>query len=350
MGKTAIFNHSEVFILESGQTISNLTLAYQTFGTLNSQKNNVIWVCHALTANAEVNDWWSGLFGEGKILDPTRYFIVCANNLGSCYGSTNAFSINKATNLPYFHEFPLITIKDMANSLELLKNHLQISTIKTLIGGSMGGQIAMEWAILNPEVTKNLILLATNAFHSAWGIAFNETQRMAIATDPTWAQNTENAGKIGLKTARAIALLSYRNYFTYQTAQKETDNTKVDAFKSASYQQYQGEKLVKRFNAYAYWTLSKAMDSHNVGRGYKNVQIALKKIKAKTLIIGISSDVLFPLEEQLVLQQYIPDAFFVEIQSLYGHDGFLIEYQQITTTIQEYFTKKAQVLEENSFI
>lgn len=344
MSKTAIFNHSEVFLLESGQTISNLTLAYQTFGTLNPQKTNVIWVCHALTANADVSDWWSGLFGEGKILDPTRYFIVCANNLGSCYGSTNALSTNTITNTPYFHQFPLITIKDIANSLELLRKYLQISTIKTLIGGSMGGQIAMEWAILNPDVAKNLILLATNAFHSAWGIAFNETQRMAIQTDTTWQHSTEDAGKIGLKTARAIALLSYRNYFTYQTAQKETQNIKTDAFKSASYQQYQGEKLVKRFNAYAYWTLSKAMDSHNVGRGYKNVQIPLKKIKAKTLIIGISSDVLFPLEEQLVLQQYIPDAFFVEIQSLYGHDGFLIEYQQISTTIQEYFTKKTQIL------
>ncbi len=347
MSKTAIFNHSEVFLLESGQTISNLTLAYQTFGTLNPEKNNVIWVCHALTANADVSDWWLGLFGEGKILDPTRYFIVCANNLGSCYGSTNALSINAITNTPYFHQFPLITIKDIANSLELLRKHLQISTIKTLIGGSMGGQIAMEWAILNPNVAKNLILLATNAFHSAWGIAFNETQRMAIQTDPTWQQSTHNAGKTGLKTARAIALLSYRNYFTYQTAQKESENTKVDDFKSASYQQYQGEKLVKRFNAYAYWTLSKAMDSHNVGRGYKNVQIALKKIQAKTLIIGISSDVLFPLEEQLVLQQYIPNAFFVEIQSLYGHDGFLIEYEQISTTIKEYYTKKTQILTLN---
>ena len=330
MIEPAIFRHTRPFILESGFTLPEVEIAYHTFSTLNQEKSNVIWVVHALTANSDVSDWWAGLFGKGKLLDPEKYFIVCANNLGSCYGSTSPLSLNPETKQAYFHEFPLITTRDMANFLEQLRGHLNLPEIHLLMGGSLGGQIAMEWAILQPDVIKNLVLLATNAFHSPWGIAFNEAQRMAIQADTSWQYAHPQAGMMGLKAARAIALLSYRNTEIYNQRQKEDDNNKIDNFKASSYQQYQGEKLIRRFNAFSYWTLSKAMDSHNVGRNRKSTEQALATIQAQTKVIGISSDLLFPIAEQEFLAQHIPNASLHIINSLYGHDGFLLEFEAIT--------------------
>jgi homoserine O-acetyltransferase len=336
MIEPAIFRHTRPFILESGFTLPEIEIAYHTFGTLNQEKSNVIWVVHALTANSDVSDWWAGLFGKGKILDPEKYFIVCANNLGSCYGSTSPLSINPETKQAYFHEFPLITTRDMAIFLEQLRRHLNLPEIHLLMGGSLGGQIAMEWAILQPDVIKNLVLLATNAFHSPWGIAFNEAQRMAIQADASWQYAHPQAGMMGLKAARAIALLSYRNTEIYNQRQKEDDNNKIDNFKASSYQQYQGEKLIRRFNAFSYWTLSKAMDSHHVGRNRKSTEQALATIQAQTKVIGISSDLLFPIAEQEFLAQHIPNASLHIINSLYGHDGFLLEFDAITKILQKY--------------
>lgn len=335
MSESLFFHSQEPFVLESGVILSEITMAYQTFGSLDASKSNVIWVVHALTANADVADWWAGLFGKGKILDPEKYFIICANNLGSCYGSTNALSINPKTNEPYYHEFPLLTTRDMANALEMLRKHLDLPTIQMLIGGSLGGQIAMEWAIMQADKIQNLVLLATNAFHSPWGIAFNEAQRMAIQADASWQYNHPQAGMMGLKAARAIALLSYRNVEIYNQRQKEEDNTKTNHFKASSYQQYQGEKLIRRFNAFAYWTLSKAMDSHHVGRKRESTEHALASIKAQTKVIGISSDLLFPVSEQKFLANHIPKASLHIIDSLYGHDGFLLEFEEITRVIKE---------------
>lgn len=337
MSEPLFFHSQKPFELECGKVLPQISLAYQTFGIPNTQKDNVIWVVHALTANADVSDWWAGLFGKSKILDPEKYFIVCANNLGSCYGSTNALSINPQSNEPYFHDFPLITTRDMANALELLRQYLDLPHIQMLIGGSLGGQIAMEWAIMQPDTIKNLVLLATNAFHSAWGIAFNETQRMAIQADASWQYAHPQAGMMGLKAARAIALLSYRNVEIYNQRQQEADNSKIDNFKASSYQQYQGEKLIRRFNAFAYWTLSKAMDSHHVGRKRESTEKALGFIKANTKVIGISSDLLFPIAEQKFLAQHIPNASLYIIDSLYGHDGFLLEFEEITKVLKNTF-------------
>lgn len=325
------FEYQQLFELESGESLSGFTLEYTTLGNINAANNNVIWVCHALTANAQAEDWWEGLIGVGKIFDPNKHFIVCVNMLGSCYGSTHALSVNPATNHPYYHDFPLLTNRDIVRAFDLLRVSLNIENIKLCIGGSLGGQQAMEWAIMQPDLIENLVLLATNAQHSPWGVAFNESQRMAIQADVTWKQSSPEAGLEGLKAARAIALLSYRNYQTYQATQlDEVTSGKLEHFKASSYQQYQGGKLQKRFNAFAYWTLSKAMDSHNVGRKRGGIQKALGTIKAKTLVIGVDSDVLFPINEQQLLADYIPNACFYEISSMYGHDGFLIETEKIT--------------------
>lgn len=304
--------------LESGGQLINPQIAYCTYGELNKAKDNVIYVCHALTANADVADWWPGMVGEGLVFDIKKYFIVCANILGSCYGTTGPASINTVTGTAYGKSFPLLTIRDLVKAHQLLAQHLQLKSIHLLCGGSLGGQQAMEWAIAEPSFIRNLFLIATNARHSAWGIAFNEAQRMAL-----------QAGEGGLEAARAIAMLSYRNYRMYTFTQTDTDE-KTDNFLASSYQQYQGQKLKNRFDSDSYFILSKAMDSHNVARGRGTKEQALGCIKARTLVVGISSDVLFPVNEQQFMAEYIPGARYHEIDSPYGHDGFLIETNQIT--------------------
>ena len=330
MNTETVYKHKKPFRLESGYKISDLEIAYHTYGVLNAKKDNVIWVCHALTANSDVFDWWKGLFGENYLFNPKEHFIVCANVFGSHYGSTSPLSINNATGQPYYLSFPDFTVRDLAAAHQLLADHLGLPEISLLIGGSLGGQQAMEWSILEPKRIKKLVLIATNAQHSAWGIAFNESQRLAITADRTFYSLSPEGGKMGLKAARSIALLSYRTYGTYGATQLEVDSDKVTDFKASSYQNYQGEKLVKRFNAYSYWYLSKAMDSHHVGRKRNSVEDALKLIQAKTLVIGIKTDLLFPIEEQYFIAKHIPNASFFELNSFYGHDGFLVETEILT--------------------
>lgn len=336
-----LYKHTSPITLESGRVLSELEITYTTYGKLNEDKSNVVWVCHALTANADVISWWSGLVGDRRLYNGEDYFIVCANILGSCYGTTGPLKMNPETGEPYYLDFPQFTIRDIVAVHNILRKHLGISHIHTCIGGSLGGQQAMEWAIMEPELFSYLILMATNAFHSPWGIAFNESQRMAISADKTWTERRPDAGAEGLKAARAVALLSYRNYSTYQFSQSENDVEKTEGFKAISYQNYQGEKLVKRFNCHSYYYLTKAMDSHNVGRGRISVQNALKQIRAKTLCIGIRTDLLFPVSEQKVLGHGIPDAVYKEIDSLFGHDGFLIETDRITELITDFYKQKA---------
>ena len=337
--ETKTFKYESEFRLDNGKHLPEFSLAYTTLGELNYQKDNVVWITHALTANANPSEWWSGLIGEGEFFNPKEHFIICVNVLGSCYGSTGPLSINPDIENPYYHNFPDITIRDIVNSFDLLRTSLGIENIHTLLGGSLGGQQAVEWAIKQPKLIDNLILIATNAQHSPWGIAFNESQRLAIKSDSTWLSDSDNAGLIGLKAARSIALLSYRNYQTYQRTQSDNDE-KLDAFKAASYQNYQGEKLAERFNAFSYYQLSKTMDSHNVGRGRGGVQQALKIIKAKTLVVAISSDILFPVSESLTLVAGIAGSEIEVIDSLYGHDGFLIETDLLEETFDNFFQSK----------
>ena len=323
-------------LLEIGETLPQVEFAYHTYGQLNEIGDNVIWICHALTANSDAADWWSGLIGEGKILDTKKYFIICANNLGSCYGATNARSINPKTKSSYGKDFPLITTRDMALAHEKLRKELNINSIHLLIGGSMGGQVALEWTVEHSNIIRNLCVLATNARHSSWGIAFNEAQRMAIETDLSLYDDNENAGSKGLETARAIAMLSYRNHLTYNQTQIDISLDGMEDFRASSYQRYQGKKLRERFDVLAYLSLSKSMDSHNVGRNRGGIEIALNKIIAPTLVIGIASDILFPAEEQKLIAKYIPNSDLEIIKSSYGHDGFLIEHKKIGKLLENF--------------
>lgn len=322
--------------LENGATLERPEVTYHTYG---DPSKPVVWVCHALTANSDVFDWWEGLFGTNDLFNPSDYFIVCANVLSSCYGTCGPLSNNPRTNEPYFHDFPEVTIRDMVAAHEALRLHLGIEKIHLVLGGSLGGQQALEWSITKPEVFENLVLIATNARHSAWGIAFNESQRMAIEADDTWRKRTEQAGDAGMRAARAIALLSYRTYQTYEHFQTNED-TPLNGFRASSYQQYQGEKLSRRFNAFSYYRLSQAMDTHHVGRGRGSVENGLSQVRAKTLVIGIESDVLFPVQEQQFLGRHIPNARFEIIRSDYGHDGFLIETTNLTVLLSDFLKTK----------
>jgi len=337
--KHHIYTHKFPVTLESGSTLPEVSIQYSTLGERGENDSNVIWICHALTANSDAETWWPGLVGSGYLYNPEEHFIICANVLSSCYGTTGPTETDPTTNKPYFLTFPVITIRDMVMIHDILREHLGIQKIQTLIGGSLGGQQAMEWAIQKPDLFKHLILLSTNAFHSPWGIAFNESQRMAIDMDPTWKNPSLDAGREGLKTARAIAMLSYRSYETYVETQSEEDSDRTDDYKAITYQHYQGDKLVKRFNCHSYWYLSKAMDSHHVGRKRQSVKAALSSITAKTLVIGISSDILFPVCEQEFLAENIPGAEYQYIDSLYGHDGFLVEVEKIETVITNFYKK-----------
>ena len=321
-----IYKYHQPFTLESGISLPKLKIAYHYYGEYTPGKK-VAWVCHALTANSDVAEWWKGLVGEGSIINPNDYFIVCANIIGSCYGSTQT------------DQFPMITIRDMVKANILLRQHLGIESIDLLLGGSMGGYQALEWAIMEPTVIQKMFLIATTAAESAWAIAIHTAQRLAIEADTTWKDAKPNAGAKGLKAARAIGILTYRNYDIFKEKQTDADAEKIDDLKAASYINYQGDKLVNRFNAYSYWLLTKSMDSHHIARGRGgDLKATLSSIQTPTLVIGINSDILCPLTEQKFMEAHMPNASLVAIDSMYGHDGFIIETAQITTHLKAWLT------------
>jgi homoserine O-acetyltransferase len=335
-----IYQNKGKFTLENGQALHDIQITYHTAGSLNKERNNAIWICHGLTANSNVEEWWPNMVGDGLLFDTSKYFIICANVLGSCYGTTGPLTINPKTGDPYYHEFPLITIRDMVNVHELLRNQLGIKKIYKIVGGSIGGFQALEWSIINPALIENLIFIASGAFASPWNIAFNESQSLAINADPTFKNKHKSAGLNGLKAARSIALLSYRNASAYNFTQRETEPDKMDSYKAVSYQRYQGDKLVKRFNAFSYNVISKAFNTHNVGRNRGGIEKALATIKAKTLLIAISSDILFYPEEIKLIHKQIGNSKYAEIESFYGHDGFLIETKPLTELILNFVKTK----------
>lgn len=342
---TTIFKYENPFILESGITLPGYHLAYTTHGKLNAQKTNVIWIFHALTANSNPLEWWPGLVGDGKFFDPAKYFIICVNKPGSPYGSISPLSNHPQWQQPWYHEFPVFTIRDMIKMYQQLKEHLGIRKVFVALGGSTGGMQLLEWAIEEPGLFEHIVPIATNARLSPWAIAFNASQRMAIEADITWTDQKPDAGQKGLAAARSIALLSYRHYNGYDITQPRDKafvalTGDVD-YAADNYQRYQGLKLVNRFNAICYYRLSQSMDSHDVGRNRGGVQQALQQITAKTLVIGIKSDVLYPIAEQEFLKDSIAGAEILSIASDFGHDGFLLEYEKIEPALRKFIEDKS---------
>lgn len=324
------------FTSEKGEWHKNLKIAYSITGKINADESNIVWICHAFTANALPETWWPGMLGDGKFFSPDNYCIICANILGSPYGSTSPLDVNSETQKPYYRDFPLFTVRDIVKTQLLLAKHLKIKSIHLIIGGSIGGFQALEWAIMEPKMIKHLILIASGSKTTAWRRAHNATQRMIIESDSGFYSDSPEGGINGMKAARAMALLSYRNAEAYEMTQTENDDDKLTSFRADSYQRYQGEKLAKRFNAYSYYALLNMLDTHDIGRKRGGETAALNKIEAKTLILAIDSDLLFTINDQKRMQENIPNSKFQLIHSKFGHDGFLLENEQISINLEAF--------------
>lgn len=334
-----IFKYDKPFRLESGITLPELTIAYHTYGEFTG--DNAVWVCHALTANSDVADWWPHTVETERFLDPAVNYTVCANILGSHYGTTGPLNVNPETGKPYYDSFPFITVRDIVRAHFLLAEHLGIKRVKAVIGSSIGGFQAMEMALEKPGFAEKMVLIATGAFSQPWAIAFDESQRMAIEADGTFGSPDPDAGKKGMAVARSIGLLSYRGSSAYNATQQEKEDLhKTDNFRVSSYQRYQGEKLCKRFDAYSYYVITKAFDTHNVGRGRENAEKALESIKCPTMIVGISSDIIFPVSDQIFLYRWIPDSTMRIITSPFGHDGFLVEHDKLNDILNPFINNR----------
>ncbi|MDR0907214.1 MAG: homoserine O-acetyltransferase [Rikenellaceae bacterium] len=335
-----IYRHTGSFELESGEVLPELVIAYHTFGERQTGENNVLWVCHALTANSDVEDWWPGTVEDGRFLDPARYFTVCANIVGSPYGTTSPMSVNPATGERWYGTFPFVTMRDMARANLLLADHLGISRVRAVIGGSIGGFQAMEMELLRPGFAERLVVAVCGAKTTPWDIALNESHRMAIRADQTFGERRKDAARAGLAAARSIALLSYRGSLAYNATQQDPDDTlKRDTYRAASYQRYQGEKFVRRFDAYSYLAIIDAFDTHDVGRGRGGCEVALAQISCPTMVIGITTDIIIPVIEQEFLHRHIPRATLSIIESDFGHDGFLVESSKLNEIIKPFIER-----------
>lgn len=309
------FESDEPFTLECGQRLPRLRIAYHTYGTL--RDSNVRWVCHALTASSDVADWWPNTVCKGGMLDPERYFVVCANIIGSCYGSTSPLTVS---------DMPIVTFRDMARAYQLLATYLGIKNISLIIGGSTGGAQAIEWAYLEPERFEKMALLATLPASTAWIQASSAAQRMAI--------EASDYSDEGLAAARAVAMLQYRGETAYNLTQSDGDSSKLSGYKVESYQRYQGAKLARRFDVRCYMRLLDALDAQDLGRGRGGVQAALAHITTPTVVVGVSSDIMYPSMAMKAMAAMLPRAEYHEIHSDFGHDGFLVEILKIASLFE----------------
>jgi homoserine O-acetyltransferase len=360
----------EPLILESGESLSDIKTAFQTCGTLNSEGTNAVIICHALTGNAhaagildtdEIDNtadheflskynnmylgkpgWWDELIGPGKAFDTNKYFVVCSNVLGSCYGTTGPADISNFKGDKYRQKFPPITVRDMVRVQKSLIDFLGIKRIKTIAGGSLGGMQVLEWAAAFGEIVQSIIPIATAAGHSAWAMGLNRTARLAIENDIEFQNGNYNSQPLnGFSLARQIAIQSYRTYSSFENKfgrniHTEIKNGNKNRFEVESYLDYQGEKLAARFDANAYLYLSRAMDMHDIGYNRGGIESVLRAFKLKALCIGIDSDILYPPEEQIKISSMIPNSMYAEIKSIHGHDAFLIEFAQLENIIKEF--------------
>ncbi|AUT02098.1 homoserine O-acetyltransferase [Nostoc sp. CENA543] len=325
--QTQYYHLPKPFELEGGEVLTGVQVAYRTWGKLNSAGDNGVLICHALTGSADADEWWEGLLGANKALDSDRDFIICSNILGSCYGTTGATSINPQTGIPYGASFPAITIRDMVRLQAVLIQHLGIKSLQLVIGGSLGGMQVLEWALLYPEIVQAIAPIATSGRHSAWCIGLSEAQRQAIYADPNWKGGNytpEQPPSQGLAVARMMAMSAYRSWHSFTDRFGRQYDDVADQFAIASYLQHHGQKLVQRFDANTYITLTQAMDSHDIAQG-RDYQSVLQSIKQPALVVAIDSDILYPPIEQQELADFIPHAQLGWLQSSYGHDAFLID-------------------------
>ena len=331
------------FAFEAGGSASGIEVVYHTSDREYKAGDRVVWLCHALTANSNPMDWWPEMVGKGCCIDPEKDYVVCVNIFASPYGTTgprdwmNIGERREAKGERSPLDFPKVTVRDMARLFPIVRKYIGIEKVDLLVGSSIGGFQALEWAILEPEVIERAAFIATAPRVTPWLGAWMESQRMAIEADPTFKVCESLAGgQKGLEAARALSLISYRTFDGYNLTQAEEDEDCLFAGRVASYERYQGEKLIKRdFDAYSYYYLTWSVDSHNVGRKRGGVAAALGKIQAKSIVITITSDGLFPPVEGKEWAAWIPGAKYVEIESKWGHDGFLLETEAIAERLEE---------------
>ena len=320
--------------LECGAQLQEVTLAYRSWGRLNAARDNTMLVCHALTGSADVDQWWPGLLGTGRALDPVQDFVVCCNVLGGCYGTTGPGDINPVSGRRYGGAFPAVSVRDMVQAQARLLDELDIAKLALVIGGSLGGMQVLEWAALYPERVGAIVAIGCGARQSPWAIAWSEAQRQAIFADPNWRGGDYSPAAppaAGLAAARAMAMVSYRHWREFQRRfgrQQREDGR----FEIESWLRHHGDKLVRRFDAASYVTLTRAMDSHDLVRGRRGVPA----LTAPALVVGISSDLLYPLAEQQELAALLPNAEFAVLDSPHGHDAFLIETARLDRQVQAF--------------
>lgn len=318
--------------LECGVRVENVPLVWHDSEVCGGR---VIWLCHALTANSNPEDWWPEMVGPGKPIDTGRDRVICVNMLGSPYGSFSPAGIDAATGKPRLLDFPAITVRDTVQAFAVLRRRLGIEHEDLLIGASSGGFHALEWAVSEPDLFARCLFICTAPRISPFLGATVEAQRMALEADSSFREAASlSGGAAGLRCARAQALVSYRCFRGFGLTQAEDDPDTLFAGKVGSYERYQGEKLLRSgFDAYSYYTLCNTLDSHNLGRGRGGVAAALAGVKAKVTVLNIDSDLIFPPQEGQEWARQIPGAEYVEISSDYGHDGFLLETEKIAALI-----------------
>ncbi len=320
--------------LECGAQLYKVTLAYRTWGRLNAARDNAVLVCHALTGSADVDQWWPGLLGPGRALDSERDFIIASNVLGGCYGSTGPGDLSPVTRRWYGGAFPAVSVRDMVHAQAALLDELNVARLALVIGGSLGGMQVLEWAALYPGRVAAIAPIGCGARQSPWAIAWSEAQRQAIAADPNWRGGDYSHAAppaAGLAAARAMAMLSYRHWREFQRrfGRRQRED---GAFEIESWLRHHGDRLVQRFDAASYVTLTRAMDSHDLARGRGGVPV----LSMPALVIGISSDLLYPLAEQQELAALLPNAQLALLDSPHGHDAFLIETATLDQRVREF--------------
>lgn len=340
------------FELESGESLENVTIAYQTYGTLNKQATNVVFVSHALTGSTDAAEWWKGLIGEGKLIDPAKYFIICPNAIGSCYGSTGPESINPATGVAYGEQFPQITLRDIARSYLLLLRSLHLTSVQYAIGGSMGAMVLTELAVLEPLLVQQFVLIATSASHSSWRLAFSTTIRRTIESFANAYSDRTQGLREGMRVARQFAMTSYRSAveFDARFGREKLSSDPGDYFANdnlfevESYLEHQGQKIVDRFSPHSYITLTRAMELYDIERGRSgDAQEILSSVTAKVLTIGIDTDILYAEDEVRAFSGCFSNGQYATLRSPYGHDSFLVDNEALCVLLQPIFAEEAKL-------
>lgn len=337
-GNTKTFVVPEPLLLENGQQMQDVEIAYQTWGDFKNAAKSTILICHALTGSADADAWWPNIIGDGRAFDPNHDFIICSNILGSCYGTTGPLSEKPGSGQRYRADFPRISVRDMVELQRILLDALGIKRIELVIGPSLGGMQALEWAASYPDRVGAIVPIGVGGRHSPWCIGISEAQRAAIASDPNWNGGfySEDARPLqGLAAARTMAICTYRSWQSFEE-RFGREKCGEDQFEVQSYLKHQGDKINERFDANTYVSLTHAMHTHDLARGRGNYSAALQSIRQPALVVSVSSDALYPPQEQELLARHLPNALHEVLPSRHGHDGFLIETEALGDLIKAF--------------